>query len=126
MPGERRILKLLRALARQRVALVLPGNLLVIEEAAATHSDEALAALATCRMRGWVDVLHDAVPTGQLEPDGSLPKGMPFTSIAPVYRLTDSGWAAINRSHSWAMADVIAAVLAILVAVLLAKAGVSG
>jgi hypothetical protein len=117
--SERAIMKVMRGLARQRVALILqPGNFFVIERAADTHSDDARAALGTCLMRGWVEILTDAVPTGRLNDDASLPE-KPFTHAAPVYRLTDSGWAAINRSHWWAMAEVLVAVLGIILAVLL-------
>lgn len=99
---ERAIRKVLRALARQRVAVVLqPGNVWVVENAA-TQTDETEAALRTCHMRGWVELVADAIPSAELGPDGRLPPG--WTKEGPMYRLTDGGWNAINRTHAWIMA----------------------
>jgi hypothetical protein len=58
-------------------------------------------ALRTCLLRGWVAVLHEAVPKGSLTPEGNLPNGSMFQSRAPVYRLTEAGWLVINRAQTW-------------------------
>lgn len=93
---ERHIRRTLRALARQRVAMVLqPGNVFVVERAI-PNDEDSLAALRTGHMRGWVEPMFDeAIPQGRVP----LP-GMPITfdQARPVYRLTDSGWAVIRRS----------------------------
>lgn len=104
------ILGVLKRLARQRVAVLLqPGDVWVIENALKKEKDVA-EALRTCHMRGWVEPLADAVPSGNLSPDGSLLSGPQFTTSEPIYRLTDSGWNAINRTHRW---DVFACLVAV-------------
>ena len=114
---ERNIRRLLRKLARQRVALVLqPGNVLVIERAIG-HDPETLAALQTCHMRGWVEPMFDqAIPQGTLLPNGDIPTAPPFDRANPIYRLTDSGWSVINRSHEIALLGVIVALAGAIVA----------
>ena len=52
-------------------------------------------------MRGWVAVLHEAIPSGSLTADGNLPKGPLYESRSTVYRLTEAGWMVINRSQTW-------------------------
>jgi len=105
---ERFILSVLRRLARQRVALLLqPGDVWVIEYAVEDEKNVA-EALRTCHMRGWVEPLAHALPTGKVAPNGTLPEKL-FTTEKPLYRLTDSGWSAIHRTHSW---DVFACTIA--------------
>lgn len=116
---EWQIRKALRKASMQRVALVLqPGNVWVIENAL-EHTEETDAALKTCYMRGWVEILENSVPTGQLTKEGNLPQGQLFNSSSPIWKLTDSGWAAINRIHEWALIGVFLAAVSILVAVVL-------
>jgi hypothetical protein len=79
---EWRVRGTLRALARQRVALILqPGNVWVIEKAVSDQDDTA-SALRTCFMRGWVESLADAVPIGSLGPAGDYPPGLCFRGSA--------------------------------------------
>jgi len=106
---ERFIRKTLRRLAQQRVALILqPGNVLVVEKAVMIDEDEeVLAALQTCNLRGWVEVLSNAIPHGKLTPEGKLPEGSLYSGVAPVYRLTEAGWSAIHRSHEWVVATFV-------------------
>ncbi len=111
---EAEIRRTLRALARQRVAIVLqPGNVWVIEKAIDENSDTD-AMLKTCYLRGWVEPVEDALPKGRLTPEGNLPDRNIFDEIGPVYRLTDSGWSVINRSHQWFMMSIFVAVLALI------------
>lgn len=111
------IRRALRRLSRQRVALVLqPGNVWVIENAVKSDDDVDVA-LKTCYMRGWVEPLANAVPRGDLTADGRLPEGNLFNRLAPFYRLTDSGWSVINRSHQLLLWSVLFALLAVLLAV---------
>ena len=98
---ERRIRQALRALAHQRVAVVLqPGNVWVIENSP-TDTAYFEESICSCLMRGWVAVLHEAIPSGSLTADGNLPKGPLYESRSTVYRLTEAGWMVINRSQTW-------------------------
>lgn len=111
---ERFIVATLRGLSRQRVSFVLqPGNVWVVERAIEA-TEETDAALKTCYMRGWVEPLEEAIPQGKLTPEGELPKGAIFTGEGPLYRLTDSGWAVINRSHQMTLLGIFLALLALI------------
>jgi hypothetical protein len=116
---ERRIRKVLRGLARQRVAMTGLGNILVIE-LALQRTENVKADLQTCLMRGWVEVIHHDLPTGQLDEFLGSDGNIQFTKSETHYRLTEGGWAARNRAHAWALANTVIAVIAVGVAVLLA------
>jgi|SRR5436309_984432 len=110
------IRRILRQLAQQRVAMVLqPGNVWVIEKAV-QDTKESDAALKTCYMRGWVEPIKDSIPKGMLQPDGSLPELSMFQSSGPVWRLTDSGWAAIQRAHEWTLFGILVALISVFLA----------
>jgi len=118
--SERRIRKVLRGLARQRVALVLqPGNVWVIEQAMSRDQDVE-ADFQTCLMRGWVEILHDTIPAGELPDDMRFVREQPFTKRESIYRLTDGGWAALNRAHGWALINILIASASLFIALLLA------
>jgi hypothetical protein len=93
-----------------------PGNIWVIEYAI-PDDEETDALLKTCFMRGWVEPLENSVPKGRLKPDGSLPDGEWFKSRGPVWKLTDSGWAAINRSHQKTILGLFLSLIAVIIAV---------
>lgn len=118
---ERRIRKVLSGLARQRVAVVLqPGNVWVIEKAL-KRDDDAEAALATCLMRGWVETLHEDMPMAEIDPD-NLPSSLPpFTRSETTYRLTEGGWAALNRAHAWTLVGIVIAVLSLAATIIVAS-----
>ena len=104
------IRKVLRKLSKQRVALVLqPGNVWVVEKAL-KNTEENEAILNTCLIRGWVEPLQDSVPKGKLNEDGSLPENL-YDSAGTVWKLTDSGWASINRAHHWVLISFIISAL---------------
>jgi len=108
------IQKALKEFARQRVWLVLqPGNVWVIENAA-RDDENTDAALKTCYMRGWVEPLVNSLPKGRLQADGSLPTGPLYDRSGPLWKLTDSGWAAIHRAHEWTLIGILIAALAFL------------
>lgn len=112
-----RMHRLLRRLAKQRVSLVLqPGNTWVIEFAV-EDTQELDVLLKTCFMRGWVEPLQSAVPRNCLNPDGSLPSRNMFRSSGPLWKLTDSGWAAIQRRHEVLVLGILVAVLGVAVAI---------
>lgn len=103
---EFRILRYLRKLARQRVSMVLrPGDVWVIENAV-EPSEEMENILLTCLLRGWVEQHAQNIPHGKL---GNLenPSTPMFQSTATVYRLTDSGWNAIHRTHELSILAVL-------------------
>lgn len=114
---EREIRRTLRKLSLQRVALVLqPGSVWVIERAIPDNA-ETDAALKTCYMRGWVEPLENAVPTGKLAPDGTLPKNFKFAGSGPFYRLTSAGWSIIYRSYQLAQIAFLISVLSLVVSI---------
>ena|SRR5690554_1348920 len=115
---ERNIRRVLRSLAGHRVVVVLkPGNVWVIENAP-TDLPDYEEALSTCLIRGWIEVLHEAVPQGQLTPQGLPNAAGPFQRNGTIYRVTDSGWAVINRTHTWVLATFAVALLALVATVL--------
>ena len=115
---ERNIRRLLIALSRQRVVVVAqPGNFWVIERAPTGMPDQE-EAIATCRMRGWIDVLEDAVPKGEWDAKGMPDLQRSFQRTEALYRLTDSGWAVINRVQTWLIATFVVSVIALLATLL--------
>jgi hypothetical protein len=71
---ERLISRVLKQLARSRVVgIVQPNNVWIVENALISDSEEIEAALRTCYMRGWIDLLEEKVLHGSPLPDGSLP-----------------------------------------------------
>jgi len=116
---ERNIRKALKHLARQRlVGILQPGNIWVVEHA--VPSDEAThAALLTCYLRGWAEPHENAVPTGELTPDGTLPADVsPFRHHTQMYRLTDGGWAVVNRAQMWTLTTVFVGIVSLLLSVI--------
>jgi hypothetical protein len=107
------IYRTLRAMSRQRVAMLLkPGNVWVIEKAV-PDNDQTEAELRTCHMRGWIEPIENSVAAGNLTPDGELPKGPLLTKRKPLYRLTDSGWNHIYRANSVALFGAFLAVVGV-------------
>ena len=114
---ERQVRKALRAISRQRVALVLqPGNVQVVEQSPPDAEWFDLG-VRTCLIRGWVEVLHENLPTGAVLMLGKTP--VPPSQFSPKthYRLTEGGWAVLNRSHSWVLATFLVSSLGLMVAV---------
>lgn len=108
---DRKVYKVLKALSRQRVGMILkPGNIWVIEFAL-KDSEETEAILRTCEMRGWVETLQESVPKGELNQDGTFKTGVPFSSESVIWRLTDSGWAAIQRRHELTLLGLVIAIV---------------
>lgn len=115
MKREFSIYRTLKAVSKQRVALILqPGNMWVIERA--IPDDEVTEAnLRTCHLRGWVEPIENAIAKGNLTEDGRLPQGNVFNRYGPLYRLTDSGWNAIHRAHVVALLGLAVSLLALAV-----------
>ena len=109
--------RLLKKVARQKIRMILePGNVPVIERAVG-HDEETKALLLTAQIRGWVEVLHESMPTGQIDPDGSFNPSQPFQSVEDHWKLTDSGWAAIQRRHQISIFSVAVALLGLYLAI---------
>lgn len=104
---ERQVRRALRAIARQRVALVLqPGNYQVVERSPPNEEWFQLG-VRTAQIRGWVEVLHENMPTGTVQMEGNTPQ-LPTSMIPEThYKLTEGGWAVLNRSHAWVLATFI-------------------
>jgi hypothetical protein len=118
---ERQIRKVLRGIARQRVALFFKESDTWVIECALQRNDRVEADLATCLMRGWVEATHKNMPTGDLTPDGRLPSGQMFDRVETHYRLTEGGWAALNRAHAWALVGVLLAGASLVTTVIVAR-----
>jgi hypothetical protein len=117
MLREYSIYRTLKLLARQRVALVLqPGNVWVIERAI-PETERNFENIQTCLMRGWVEVLHQSVLSGKLNPNGTLPPNDKLIQQA-IYRLTDGGWNAIHRTHIMAVLGIAISLLGAAIAIL--------
>jgi hypothetical protein len=113
---EKLIRGTLKRLAGQRIAMVLqPGNVWVIEKAVEDDDEDVDAALKTAYLRGWVEPIENAVAKGKLLPGGQLPPGNLFQRVGALWRLTDAGWAVINRSQTWMLFAVLIAVLSLVV-----------
>jgi hypothetical protein len=115
---ERRIRVALRGLAGQRVAAVLqPGNVLVVERSP-PRTDGTDEAYKTCELRGWIEVLHDAVPSGSLGPNERIVYDELYSSEAPIYRVTEAGWTVINRVQVWSLATFAVATASLVASIL--------
>ena len=109
---ERNVRKALKALARQRVAMVLPDGGLVIE-LCPPRADWFDEAVRTAHLRGWVEVLHHSIPNGQLTFVGNQPRFPDALTAQTMYRLTEGGWTIIRRSHGWVIATFAVAVISL-------------
>lgn len=116
---EWKIRKTLKQLQQQTVGMILrPGNVWVIEKAIKIDRDTE-AALATCLMRGWVEVLEHAVPNTELPPDLDVSE-LSWNKVTAIYRLTGAGWNAIHRTQGWIVATFLVALLSVIVTVIAA------
>lgn len=112
---EYKIIKHMRKLARQRVAMVLqPGNVWVLEKAP-PHNEESDQILLTCWIRGWVEPHSFDIPQAQLTPEGGLPSAASIKR-ANFYRLTDGGWHAIHRTHELSILAIMLTIISMILA----------
>ena len=98
---ERKIRRVLKQLARQRLAVILqPGNAWVIEHAI-NREDGTDEALRTCHLRGWAEPMTErGIPQITLTAQGGLPDDPP-PNYTVIYRLTGAGWDVLHRTHVW-------------------------
>lgn len=115
--SERRVRRALKAVSRQRVAMILqPGNVSVIERGV-PDEEWFEQGVRTCHIRGWVEVLHKNLPTGSLHFHGNEPQFPAEIQSKNHYRLTEGGWAVLNRSHSLLVATFLVSAVGLVVAV---------
>ncbi|MGR3972840.1 hypothetical protein [Shewanella sp. 1180_01] len=113
---ENKVHKVLKKVAQQRIAIILPGNVPVIERC--VGNDEATQALLlTAQIRGWVDVLYENLPTGKVDEDGHLSAAPSFANVQTHWKLTDSGWAAIQRRHQMALLSLFIGLVSVLIGI---------
>jgi hypothetical protein len=97
-----------------------PGNVWVIEKAL-KRDENAEAALMTCYMRGRAEPIEPSIPAGDLTADPTLPPDLAFTKNEVIFRLTEGGWSALNRAHTWTVAGILLAALSLVVTVAVAS-----
>jgi hypothetical protein len=115
---ERAIRRALRGLAQQRVAAILqPGNMLVVERGP-SRREPSEAALRSCHLRGWAEPIANAVRSGSLGPEGTIPEGGIYDRVGPMYRITDAGWHVLRRTHVWVIWTFLVALLSLVAAIL--------
>jgi hypothetical protein len=95
---ERKIRKVLKRIAGQRVLRLTANNVWVIHHAL-RHSTEIDDALATCRLRGWIEKLDHAVPAPSDYTEREDEQHL-LDLVEPLYRLTGSGWDVVHRRQS--------------------------
>ena len=106
--------RFLSKLARQRVGMVTDGDHRLIEYAV-EKNNENRALMLTCQLRGWVEILHEGVPSVTLNSNGSIPSNiLDDLKKENIWRLTDSGWAAIHRSHQVTILSVFLVILGLI------------
>ena len=111
---ELRIRSALKALARQRVAMIAqPDNVWVLENVP-TIDPHFGVSIRTCILRGWVSEQQE-IPSGVLDSNGYLPTGPMSTLKPPFYRLTEAGWLVIHRSHAWVVSTFFVGLATLLI-----------
>lgn len=96
---EWKIQRLLKKISKQRVTMILqPGDVKVVERSIG-QDENTLTLIYTAEFRGWVELLRKAVPSGNIGKNGEFDFDRPSQSKVDYWRLTDSGWAAIQRRH---------------------------
>lgn len=118
---EREVLQVLRGLSRQRVWVIFGPERKWMIENAVKRDDDTDAALATAIMRGWIEPLQHSISwhdTDYVMASKDLAGG---DRNEQLYRLTESGWAALNRSHVWTLVNTLLAAGAIAATFMLAR-----
>lgn len=127
---ERKIRRVLSGLSRQHVSKVwwpdessVPagrptpeGPCLDIDDAVMVQDEGAIEALQTCILRGWTEELPVKV-SSRLRPGDNRPVISPWVFPYPIthYRITEAGWAEINRTRMWLIAGVMAGAAGVLI-----------
>ncbi len=101
---EWKIRKVLKRIARQRVLALrshpITADSVWVIQHALHHSPETADTLATCRLRGWIEILDNAIPAPS-ECDNEIVDIEKYLDLVePLYKLTSSGWDVIHRRQS--------------------------
>lgn len=96
--------------------ILQPGNVFVIENSP-TEVEWFQAAVVTARIRGRVDVLFDALPSGEVRMHGNTPVFPERVTPKAHYRLTEGGSSVIHRTHAWTVATFLVSFLALLASI---------
>lgn len=67
-------------------------------------------------MRGWIEVMQDAVPHKEIGPDGSL-GDLRFEGAETVWRLTQAGWSVIDGTNRTAVLAMGFSALSVLMSI---------
>jgi hypothetical protein len=110
---EREIRSALRAIARQRVAMVLEPGCIPVVERSPPREEWFECAARTCVLRGWAEVLQARVPVGVVASSGGQPQLPDSFAEADIYKLTEGGWAVLHRSHGWVVATFLVSSVAL-------------
>lgn len=104
---ERQVRRVLRAISRQRVAMVLQSRSVPVVESSPPRDGWFESGVRTCLIRGWLAILYADLPTGIVETHGNTQ--LPPTEMIPLthYRVTEGGWAVLNRSQGWVIATFL-------------------
>ena len=118
---EFKIWKLLKKISSQRVAMVLkPHNILVIENCVNLSADDD-ARIATCLMRGWIDIFENSIPCRNLDKNGEIlnkPLEEIFINTGNLYKITESGWAVIYHQRTKTNLIIILTALTVIISFL--------
>ena len=91
-----------------------PGNIQVVERSPPREEWFELG-VRTGLIRGWVEVLHENMPTGTVRFQGTNPNFPEQMTPATHYKLTEGGWAVLNRSQAWILATFMVSAVGLLV-----------
>jgi hypothetical protein len=114
---ERQVRKALRAIASQRVAMWDPQREMIVLEKSPSREEWFELGVRTALIRGWVQVLHEHLPTGQVTFQGKDPIFPRSASLMTHYKLTEGGWAVLNRSHAWVLATFLVSAISLFISV---------
>jgi len=112
-----RIHRLLRKFAKQRITVVHKEQNVWLIEYAVKHTDENSNLLRTCYMRGWIEPMQESVGFGEVNDDGTLVGDQLYNRIDTMWKLTDSGWGAINRNHQLMVLGVFLTIISIVISI---------
>jgi hypothetical protein len=91
--------------------ILQPHNILVIENSPIS-TEWFEVAVQTCRIRGWVEVLHEGLPSAELCFDGGQPVSGP-AHRKTHYKLTEGGWNAIRGTHALVIVAIVLSALSL-------------
>lgn len=69
----------------------------------------------TALIRGWVEVLHENLPTGAVQMLGTVPQLPRSMTPETHYKLTEGGWAVLNRTQAWLLATFMVSAMGLVV-----------